>query len=86
MILRAGDVPTEITTDTEWLLASTGNYRDTVGWEMLGDDGWVNAPIRRVNGQLHLVGQYGYVDLAFAAKGVPLDQLKELAKTLLPKN
>ena len=87
LTLKVIEVPVEITVNSEWLLASTGKEDNSVGWAMKGDYGWVNAPIQRVDGKIHLVGKYGYVDPTMAAdasKGLNLEQLEDLAKTPLP--
>jgi hypothetical protein len=89
LILRMAEGHREITQNSEWLLASTNSIGRTVGWAMAGDYGWVNAPVQRVDGQIHLVGNYGRVDPSLAvhvSKGLTLEQLKALAKTPLPKN
>jgi len=81
-------VPWKIVLNSEWLLASTQAKVDSVGWAIKGDCGWVNAPIQRVDGKIHLVGNYGYVDPKLAtdpSKGLTLEQLEKLAKTPIPK-
>ncbi len=80
-----GDFPL----NSEWLLAATGTNQNTVGWAIKGDYGWVNAPIQRVDGKIHLVAYHGLADPTLAAdpaKGLTLEQLKELARKPLPKN
>jgi len=87
LILRVAWERTPMTQNSEWLLASTRAKEDTVGWAIKGDYGWVNAPVERVEGKIHLVGYYSYEDKDLAAnpsKGLTLEQLKELAKTPLP--
>ena len=86
--LRVVYVPTKITQDSEWLLASTPANENTIGWANKGDYGWVNAPIQRVDGKIHLMGNYGYVDPSLAkdaSKGFTLEQMKDLAQKPLPK-
>jgi hypothetical protein len=49
----------------------------------------VNAPIERVDGKIHLVGNYGLVDPSLAAdvsKGLTMEKLKELANKPIAKN
>ena len=89
LTLRVIDVPVAIDLNSEWLLVSTIKNENTLGWANKGDRGWVNAPIQRVDGKIHLVGKYGYIDPDLAAnpsKGMTLEQLKDLAKQPLPKN
>ncbi|MCE0498920.1 MAG: hypothetical protein LV481_13350 [Methylacidiphilales bacterium] len=89
LTLHAGEGSGKIVQNTEWLLASRGTSENTVGWPMEGDYGWVNAPIQRIDGKIHLVGYHGYIDPTLAAdpsKGLTLEQLKDLAKKPLPKN
>ena len=89
LTLHVAFVPEPITLNSEWLLASTGRKQDTVGWANKGDFGWVNAPVKRVDGQIRLVGNYGRIDPTLAAdpsKGLTLEQLQILAKTPIPKH
>ena len=90
-VLTLGETkrPAKIIQNSEWLLASTRAKLSSVGWAIKGDEGWVNAPVQRVDGKIHLVGKYGYVDsflAADASKGLTLEQLKDLAQKPLPKN
>jgi hypothetical protein len=81
--LVLGDGSGGIALNSEWLLASTAAKEDTVGWALDGDEGWVNAPIRRVDGTAYLVGNYSFVEPKIGtdiSKGMSLEELKELAK------
>jgi hypothetical protein len=85
--LRIAEVPIAITPDSEWLLA-VASGEDSVGWAMGGDYGWVNAPVRRFDGKIHLVGNFGYPIPELSAdptKGLTVEQMKELAQKPLPK-
>jgi hypothetical protein len=77
---------------SEWLLAEGvdhGYGPNSVGWVLKGDCAWVDAPVQRISGKIHLVGDYGFVSQQLAAdptKGLDLDQLRALAQKPVSKN